>query len=288
MFDLLPHINVAYPPNNEIIFEEWFREVYRGCKTDRGLLPINFTSYWVNNDYGNNEAAKKYLQEFVDGLDRNKKYFCIVQYDDGVLIDFKDLDVVQFNMSKKVGIEIPLLCQPHPYKFDGEKKYLASFVGSRTHPIRNELEKLKGKEGYHISFEPHEIEDYCRIIHESYFVLCPRGYGASSFRICESLQYGAIPVYLSDEFIEPFGVPFNYYGVRVDDGNIHKLEDWLNPDNRNDGYLHKNKQIFYEEMFTYEGCSKQIIKNLETEYRTRQDSISFSANGRGTKAAADF
>jgi len=35
----------------------------------------------------------------------------------------------------------------------------------------------------------------------SKFALCPRGYGKTSFRIQEALQYGAIPVYISDEYL---------------------------------------------------------------------------------------
>ncbi len=262
-----PHIIPVYPPNNNLIFEEWFAENYAGCNTDRELLPIFPTSFHVNNGYG---EKKHELQEFCDTLDESKKYFIICQYDDGCMVDWKGKDVLEFNMSKQNGVMLPLICQPHPYKFDGEKKYLASFIGSRTHPIRNELEKFKGKEGWYISFEPHDIEAYCRIISESYFVLCPRGYGSNSFRICESLQYDVTPVYISDEFIEPFDIPFFLYGVPVANKNIHKLEDWLNPLNRHDEYIETNKKIFYEKMFTYEGCFYQIIKSLETECDKRQ------------------
>lgn len=272
MPDLRPHIIPVYPPNNHLIFEEWFAQNYSGCNTDRELLPFFPTSYWVNNDYGNDKKAYVAAVYNLDKLDKSKKYFVVCQYDDGCLVDFNSigLDVLEFNMSKTNGVMIPLLCQPHPYKFTTEKKWLASFVGSRTHPIRNELEKLKGKEGYYISFEPHSIETYCRILHESYFVLCPRGYGANSFRVCESLQYDAIPVYITDELIEPFNIPFYLYGVPVDFKNVSKLEDWLNPDNRHDDYLRVNKKTFYEDIYTYEGCFKHIIKHLEAEYHLRK------------------
>lgn len=30
-----PHINVEYLKNNTLIFEEWFAQNYKGCKTDR-------------------------------------------------------------------------------------------------------------------------------------------------------------------------------------------------------------------------------------------------------------
>src|SRR5690606_25553066 len=122
---------------------------------------------------------------FLNGLDVSKKYWTCVQYDDSILNDVSHLNLLQFNMSKKIGVEIPLLCQPHPFKFTGGKKWFANFIGSRTHPIRGNADSLRIKDGYYISFEPHNIEKYCLMLHESMFTLCFRGYGANSFRIAE-------------------------------------------------------------------------------------------------------
>lgn len=263
-------IGVAYPPGNKPIFEEWFSENYKGCNTDRELIPFFPTSYWVNNDYGNNAQSKLELQNYIDSLDIRKKWFCICQYDDGVMVDWKGLDVLEFNMSKKVGIEIPLICQPHPYKFNTEKKYFASFVGGRTHPIRNELEKFKDLEDWYISFDPHSIEDYCRILHESVFALCPRGYGANSFRTTESLQYRTTPIYISDYFIGVFDADFNEFGLKVDSNDIGRLPKIL--DSNCLDLMDKQTDIkhYYNEYYSYEGCFKNIIKSLELEYTKRK------------------
>jgi len=134
-----PHIIPVYPPHNELIFEEWFAENYKGCDTDRELLPIFPTSYHVNHSYNEDPIAMKALQDYADTLDTTKKYFLICQYDNGVLIDWKGKDVLEFNMSKQVGVQIPLICQPHPYKFPENKKWFANFVGSKTHPIRDSV-----------------------------------------------------------------------------------------------------------------------------------------------------
>lgn len=268
-----PHIIPVYPPNNHLIFEEWFAENYKGCNTDRVLLPFFPTSYWVNNDYANDLVAKKEAQDYIDSLPNDIKYFVICQYDDGCLIDWKGKDVLEFNMSKQNGVMLPLLCQPHPYKFSSEKKYLANFVGSRTHPIRNQLEKFKDKEGWYISYERHNIEDYCRIMSESIWTLCPRGYGSNSFRICEALQYGSAPVYISDEFIEPFNIPFYLYGLPVQSNRINELEDSLDINKYDMTYMFNNMKIFYEDIYTYEGCFKNIIKSLETEFDNRKEKV---------------
>jgi hypothetical protein len=172
-----PHIVPVYPPNNEIIFEEWFAENYKECSTDRELLPFFPTSYWVNNNYAQDRVAYEEAVNYIDNLDKTKKYFVPCQYDDGCLIDFKNLrlDVLEFNMSKTNGVMIPLLCQPHPYKFKGGKKWYANFIGGRTHPIRELAERLRNKEGYYISFDSHSIEAYCKMLYESMFTLCFRG-----------------------------------------------------------------------------------------------------------------
>ena len=48
-------------------------------------------------------------------------------------------------------------------------------------------------------------ESFLDILTRSAFALCPRGYGKTSFRICESLEVGVIPVYIYDDPWIPFG-----------------------------------------------------------------------------------
>jgi hypothetical protein len=266
-----PRINTVYPPNNFTEFERWVYEVYSKCDTDRIYLPIFWTGYYVNHSYGQDKDAVNRLQSFIDSLDKSKKYWTIVQYDDSILNDVSELDILRFEMSKNIGVPIPLMCELHPYKFYTPKKYFASFVGSRTHPMRNDLEKFKNKDGWYISFEPHSIEDYCRILHESIFALCPRGYGLNSFRVLEGMQYGAIPVVISDEWVIPSGVNFWEYGVLVRDTVVSEVGNILNgiPEAE---VVYKQELLssVFEAHYTYEGCLKNIIKSLETEYRERK------------------
>lgn len=274
MRNFQPHIVPVYPANNFKIFEEWFAENYSGCSTDRELLPVFFTSYLVNNDYGNDKAARAELSNFLTTLDKSKKWFTIIQYDDGSMIDWRlyGLDVLEFNMSKQNGVMLPLICMPHPYNFTSGKKYLANFVGSRTHPIRDRLANLIGKEDYYVSFEPHAIQDYLRIMQESVFTLCPRGYGANSFRTCEAIQYGSIPVYISNEHILPFGIDFNDFGVLVGEEDAGRVDEILRaiPYETIHEKAGKLKDI-YEKHYTYRGCMENIINELNAEYHRRQE-----------------
>ena len=267
-----PHINPVYPPNNFLIFEEWFAQNYKGCNTDRVLLPFFPTSFWVNNDYAQDKVAKQEAQDYIDSLSNDTKYFGICQYDDGFLIDWKGKDVLEFNMSKKIGVELPLLCMPHPYKFHSEKKWLANFVGSPTHPIREHARLLSNNQEYFISFDRMDIESYCRVMHESIFTLCFRGYGLNSFRCAESIQYGSIPVMISDEFILPSWVNFEEFGVLIKAEDANRIDEILSAIEPEEVINKQSRlQDIYEKYYTYEGCKNEIIKSIETEYNSRQE-----------------
>jgi hypothetical protein len=249
-----PHIRVDYPPNNLWIFEEWFFNHWLKTYPQEGrrvYLPIFWTSYWVNNDYGQNIRKKQALQSYVDSLSRDMKYFTIVQYDDGCLVDFKDLDVLIFNMSTE-GFPIPLTCMDHPYEFDVPRDIFSSYVGSNTHELRRYIKPTTTKRL--------DIKEYCELHARSVFSLCPRGYGANSFRIKEALQYGAVPVYISDKFIEPFYVDFDNYGVKITPDQVTRIDEILHALTDEEIESKRNYGKFvYKDFFQYEGLRNRIL-----------------------------
>jgi hypothetical protein len=262
------HINVEYPPHNRLIFEEWFRQNYVGSDTERVYLDIFWTSYWVNHNYGNDQFMREALHRYIATIDKTKKYFTVCQYDDGTMInwDMYDLDVLEFNMSKTRGVQMPLLCQPHPYKFRGGKKWFANFVGGKTHPIRNTANRLMGTDGYYVSYQPHEIEKYCRILYESMFTLCYRGYGLNSFRIAEAVQFGSIPVYISNDFIIPYDMNFEYFGVIIQEKDADRVDEILQNIDPVEVVKKQDRLAeVYKKYYTYEANLKLIINSLETE-----------------------
>jgi hypothetical protein len=252
-----PQINVAYPEGNKPIFEEWFN-----CDDDR-YLKIHWTSFWVNNGYSKNRKAKVDLQTFINSLE-SKQYFTIIQYDDGPVINLPS-NVKVFGMSgPRIDFPIPLICQPHKYSFDVERDIFASFVGRVTHPIRREMLKLlSGKAGMFTTSNIIPTADYCKVMARSVFTLCPRGYGQSSFRICEALQYGSIPVYISDQFIFPYNEDFNEYGVIIHSNQVDKIDRILSEITPEDI---KRKQEagkkIYTEKFSFEGVKRVILDNI--------------------------
>lgn len=259
-----PHIVNEYPKNNKIIFEEWFEQRFKEIDnlSIYEYLPVFWTSYFVNNNYANDLLKVKELQDYIDGLDRSKKYFTVLQYDDGCIVDFKDLDIIIFGASGKDATDdIPLLCQPHPFLFDNERDIFASFVGSKTHPIREELFAIKNKVDYFISDTRIPINEYCKVLSRSIFGLAPRGYGINSFRIAEAVQYGAIPVYISDEFNNPSWMNFEDFGIIIrDEGGIENILNKISKDE----IIKKREKLkdVYENYYTYESNYNLILNKI--------------------------
>jgi len=172
-------------------------------QTDLIYCPINWTAYYCNNGFGS-EESKRVMQEYINTLPKDKKYFTAVQYDDGIMVDFPNCTVFAAGGKPDDAIPIPLLCDPHPIKQGLKKDIPISLVANlNTHLIRQEIAKaMYGKEYCYIG--KHDSEKYAEIIQRSYFTICPRGYGRTSFRMYEAIQLGTIPVYVFDEIWLPF------------------------------------------------------------------------------------
>ena len=252
-----------YPEDNTPAFEEWFCENYSGYGS-RIYLPVMWTSYYKNHDYGNDKYSVNLLQEFLDRLDRDKKYFTIVQYDDGIINDISKLDIQVFSMSGyENSYPLPLICQPHSLKFQNERDIFCSFVGRDTHPIRTKMIGEAVKSGHYVKTSNHTLKDYCSILSRSTFTLCPRGYGMSSFRIMEAIQYGSIPVYISDKFVLPHGFKFDY-GVVIHERQLDELGKILNsiPQEAIANKQSVLKDVFFD-LFSFEANRKHVMMNIK-------------------------
>jgi hypothetical protein len=261
-----------YPEDNFIEFERWYYENRDMGPEDRDMgpedrqyLPILWTAYYCRHKFGQHKPAMVDLQKFLNGLDRSKKYYTIVQYDNGILSNLGDLDIMVFSMSGgRTDYPLPLISQPHQFSVNQyiERCFIANFVGAYTHPIRKQIiNRLPFGSKYYLSTEKHSLSAYCAIIKSSTFTLCPRGFGPTSFRIQEALQYGSIPVYISDEFIIPHNTPFDEYGVLIEAKDAHRVHEILSAIPEED-IRRRQKAIpgIYHKYFTYEGNKEAIQK----------------------------
>lgn len=269
-----PRMPFMYPADNCLEFEFWYYTMILNDperKDQRVYLPVMWTAYYVRNGidkkFIDNTSAYSALQQWLNGLPTNAQYYTIVQHDDGIVNNLSHLDIEVFSTGGgKYDHAIPLLSWPHEWQFPTAKKtILASFVGQITHPIRQRLVDRYGigSEDIFISTKKMNLKDYCLILAMSKYVLCPRGYGPTSFRIQEAMQYGAIPVYISDVFIEPYGVSFESYGCKIRDVMIDRVNliSFLSDPDINTST--EDRKSNYAAMFNYEACKRFIDNNIE-------------------------
>tara|TARA_B110000003_G_C16613520_1_gene520387 strand:- start:102 stop:980 length:879 start_codon:yes stop_codon:yes gene_type:complete len=210
-----------YPSlNTKKNFEAYFFEYFQNQEFNTSLkyIPIQWTNYLVKQNYGRDiQDLNNYLKL---NLKSEEKYFTIVQYSGGPLIELENTLIFSMGgtMNTKLGknskvIPLPLLYDSNLKKADLEKKYIASYIGRPTHKIRTKLEdRITSNEKFYIknitsmnsSISKENLELFEKLIKESYFSICPRGYGPTSFRLYESIQMGTVPIYISDKFFLPY------------------------------------------------------------------------------------
>jgi Exostosin family len=116
--------------------------------------------------------------------------------------------------------------------------YLCSFVGSFvSSPVRNSLMKLAGPRvlvrdtsndagrGMRQTAEVYErwLSDYARTLSDSIFVLCPRGYAPSSYRLFEAMRAGRPPVIIADEWVPPVGPEWERFAIFVPEASVERI-----------------------------------------------------------------
>lgn len=241
-------------------------------EVEREYLPIFWTNYYIKNNFGNLLDGE--LQKCIDSLDRNKKYFTIIQYDDNILEDLRDLDILIFSQGgfgkyKERSYVIPLNCQMSNNQTVENKDIFTSFVGSINgrHHIREKIKIVLDPQKYKIS-ESTGYDNFIDTMSRSVFSLCPRGYGQTSFRIHESLNFGSIPVYIYDDPLLPFNDLFDFsdIGIAIHIEEIENLDRILESiDNEEMSRLRENGKLIYKNFFEYEGCFDRILNKLKNK-----------------------
>lgn len=269
-----PTTTVVYPPHNTMMFEEYF---WRNAKVFTGsfiYLPIMWTSFYISRRYGTADMSD--LQKYLNKLDRNKKYFTIIQYDDGILQELGELNILIFGAGgggkksvENIGYPIPLNCIPNPnINKNRERGILCSFVGTvkEEYTIRKKLMEIK-EPGF-VMKEAVGYDIFTDVMERSVFSLCPRGYGATSFRICEALQHGSIPVYVYDRAWVPWMLEFDFneIGIQIHESEIKDLVSIIRSKTEDEiGRYVKRGEEIYKTYFSYEGCSKIITEWVNGE-----------------------
>jgi hypothetical protein len=234
---------------------------------DWHYLPIYWTRWHLNHDNGQtglDELQQAAQKAIID----DSKTFTICQYDDGPKVDLGATIVFLASRKTETGIDIPLLCKPHRKPlFPQRKKYLATFAGSMaTHPIRQEMrDALQDREDIFLLDGKMSTRRYIKNTLSSWIILCPRGYGGSSFRFFEAMQLGRVPFLIGEPDTRPFKRFISWESCSLyckQPSQINDIIDKLTESELNE--MGKQAAQIYQEYLRYQVWCKSIIRELES------------------------
>tara|TARA_B100000963_G_C22615643_1_gene667186 strand:+ start:1418 stop:2317 length:900 start_codon:yes stop_codon:yes gene_type:complete len=274
--------------NMEEIFYEYFLKEHTNIKTDLIYLPIFWTSYYVTNGYGERNEP---LYGWLDKLDKNKKYFTIVQYASGIYIkkDIPNLIIFSagggglnirshcmkeenfYNLTRHIfygntaDYTIPLICLPSFPCLNLERDIFCSFMGRfDTHKCRFDMRNSLKNNNKFVFYDSVGYEQYKKILNQSVFTLAPRGFGYTSFRIYEAILAGSIPIYIwENKKILPFENILNWeeFSIVINSNELKNLPNLLEKCNISK-MQEKLKEV--KQYFSFEGTFDYIKKTIHT------------------------
>lgn len=239
-------------------------------EADFHYLPVFWTNYFLNNDYGRFNF-KKLEKEVQNKIIDDAKTFTICQYGDGTVIDIRKTKKFLASRKTNNGYDIPLLAKEHNIKnlTTSEKIYKASFTGNlNTHSIRKEMAKnLENIDDIFIqdsSQKGYSGSNFLNIMHKSLISLCPRGYGGGSFRMYESMALSVVPFIISDIDNRPFKKFINWNEISFYKNNANDLKNFIYTLNTKEliSMGEKAKYVFENEL-NYQKWCKYVLMELE-------------------------
>lgn len=205
------------------------------AQADWHYLPIYWRRYFLNHDYG--RGGLDVLQaEIGRKLINDTKTFTVYQYAGQPLVDLGHTITYLGSRHEPGDTDLPLVCSPHKlplrYRFPfttPSKKYLASFIGRlSTHPIRQEMaDRIGSRSDIHIVERVKGTRYFVRTMLRSHIALCPRGYGAASYRTYEAMQLGTVPLLLGDMDVRPFKTQVDWDAVSFSLTTVDELVELL-------------------------------------------------------------
>jgi hypothetical protein len=273
--------------------EEYFLEFISKKKqvsNNLKYIDVLWTNVHHDSNFNDNKVMlNNVLKHKLNESNKETKYFTVVQWDDGPLLDIPK-DTIIFGACSGT-IPLPLIYEDVEnkllnigYNLDKtriissrlkfkDKNIFCSFVGSMTHHVRDSMvNKLKNNSNYSLlykNWDPNitcnEGEIFVNTTVNSKFALAPRGYGRSSFRFFEILQLGTIPIYIYDD-IEwlPYKEFINYNDIciSIHESEIDKLDIILSEINEQKYNSMIDNYIRLSHYFTLEGMSNYILTKL--------------------------
>jgi len=277
----------SYPPYHEGPYlERYFIDFYIKRRSAFDSTGYNFLPVCWTDIYLQRGDLIPVLQNTLDNLDPSLKYFTVSQHDDA---PYQKLPPNTLNFSaggnQPNTIPIPLICSPVKYHAPPVKDIFCSFVGSITQPLpgwgqisynlRIKMLNTLTKDSKYVLKPKHWSPDigkeqqdlFLQITGRSKFALCPRGYGATSFRLYEAMQLGSVPVYI---YYKQPHLPFSdrldwsKIAILVEQDNIDNIDQiLLNIDDIKYNEMQDYIKEIYPNYFTFNGMSESILQTLQ-------------------------
>ena len=155
--------------------------------------------------------------------------------------------------------------------------YLYSFLGTvDTAPVRYRLAALSHPRSFFqdTSADYREVlsgklgtaamkqywRRYGEICKRSKFILCPRGRGASSVRLFDTMRMGRVPVILSDQWIEPEGPCWAEFSLRVPEAKVASVPALLEEREATAVEMGLLAHAQWEEWFSPKVCFHRVVE----------------------------
>jgi hypothetical protein len=284
-----PEILVNYPPWADELLEPYFYD-WIGSKMDQlkknnwVYLDVFWTNLYVNADQFGNTYDSVGLQSWLDRLPPGN-YFTIVQHDDGIRERLPSGTVVfALGGARGRGFKlepVPLIYRDHSLRLENYfsnneargRDIFCSFVGSITHAVRHRMVSIFNNYPdvkLHVTNWSNQVSTdnqamFLDLTQRSVFALCPRGYGATSFRFYEAFKLGAIPVYIWEEHEWlPFRNKIDYSKlcISVPSSELPNLYERLKKVTPHQIWMMKYYYQTVKRYFTMEGTSETIVQML--------------------------
>lgn len=237
---------------------------------DWHYLPIYWSRWHNSHGFCVESGFEALNRELSRVIIDDARTFTTCQYDDGPIVNLGKTIQCLAVRKKNLGIDLPLIFTPHklpPQK--PEKKYLASFQGEvRNHPLRCEmLDRLQDRLDCMINGRTTPvIQKFRDGIFEAHIALSPRGYGGTSFRFYEAMQFSVVPYFIGDLDARPFRkfIPwdeFSFFSDTIDD--VEKTLDAWAGKTKELAEMGKKAYQCWKEKLIYQKWCPYLIEELK-------------------------
>jgi len=158
-------------------------------------------------------------------------------------------------------------------------EFLFCFIGSsQTHPVRSRVvtlrhprayvedtssvvpEEEKKKLFFMVNYGSNDNVRYGALLSKSKFVLCPRGYACSSWRLFETMKAGRVPVIISDQWVPPEGPEWNTFSLRIAEKDVSQIPQILEQQESRAEVMGQLARRAWDEWFSRESSFHRIVE----------------------------